>query len=92
MGGSQQEREAGFVLSAGRPRLDGGHTLSAVDVPGRLARRIETGANLVLALVMAGALGFDAARAARVNGQWPYVAAFGTVVCAVALLRARSRA
>jgi signal transduction histidine kinase len=63
-----------------------------VDVPHRLARRIETGANLALALLMAAALAFDAARAARVNGQWPYVAAFGTVVCAVALLRARSRA
>jgi signal transduction histidine kinase len=63
-----------------------------VDVPGRLARRIETGANLALALLMAAALAFDAARAAKVNGQWPYVAAFGTVVCAVALLRARNRA
>ena len=55
-------------------------------------RRIETGAKLALALLMAAALAFDAARAVRVNGQWPYVAAFGTVVCAVALLRARSRA
>jgi hypothetical protein len=63
-----------------------------VDVPHRLARRIETGANLALALLMSAALAFDAARAARVNGQWPYVAAFGIVVCAVALLRARHRA
>jgi signal transduction histidine kinase len=72
--------------------VGGGHTLSAVDVAQRLARRIETGANLALALLMAAALAFDAARAARVNGQWPYVAAFGTVVCAVALVRARHRA
>jgi hypothetical protein len=42
-----------------------------VDVPHRLARRVETGANLVLALLMAAALAFDAARAAKVNGPGP---------------------
>ncbi len=57
-----------------------------------LAMRLGNGANAGLGLIMAGALASDALRAARVNGQGPYVFAFGAIVCAFALFRAHGRA
>jgi signal transduction histidine kinase len=58
----------------------------------RLARRVEDGADVALALVLAAALAFDAARAAILSGQWPYAVGVGGVVAVIALLRARNRA
>lgn len=58
----------------------------------RLTRRIGSGANVAFVLTMAAGLALDARRATRGHGELGYVLAFGVVLGAVALLRARNRA
>jgi hypothetical protein len=83
---------AGFVLSADRASLSAGRNLGGVDMLERLARRVGTGANIALGVVMAAALAFDAFKIARVSGEWPFDSGVGLVICVTALLRGRNRA
>jgi signal transduction histidine kinase len=63
-----------------------------VDTLERLARRVGTGANIALGVVMAVALAFGAFKIARVSGEWPFDSGVGLVICVTALLRGRNRA
>jgi signal transduction histidine kinase len=59
----------------------------------RLARRAGSGTNVALGTVMAALLAVDAVKIADSRGTWPFDAAVGLVLCAMALLlRGRSRA
>lgn len=78
-----------------------GHNLGGVDLLERLGRRIGTGANVALGVVMAvalasyalgGALTLHPLRGARMSGGWPFDLGVGLVICTTALLRGRNRA
>ncbi len=63
-----------------------------MDALRRLARRIGTGAEVVLGLAMATAIAFSALITARSDPGWAFGFGVGIVICAPALVRGRNQA